>query len=80
MVIFLAGLQNISESLYEAAELDGAGALRKFRNITLPMLSPIILVHLRSRYYRLLPGLYSGLSNDARWPGQCHSVLRALPV
>ncbi|GIV76112.1 MAG: spermidine/putrescine ABC transporter permease [Litorilinea sp.] len=43
MVIFLAGLQNIPESLYEAAELDGAGRWRKFLNITLPMLSPIIL-------------------------------------
>ncbi len=43
MVIFLAGLQNISESLYEAAELDGAGRLRRFSHITLPLLSPIIL-------------------------------------
>ncbi len=43
MVVFLAGLQNISESLYEAADLDGADPLRKFLNITLPMLSPIIL-------------------------------------
>ncbi|MEZ4868275.1 MAG: sugar ABC transporter permease [Caldilineaceae bacterium] len=43
MVIFLAGLQNISEALYEAAALDGAGAWRKFWTITLPMLSPIIL-------------------------------------
>lgn len=43
MVVFLAGLQNISESLYEAADLDGANNWRKFWNITLPMLSPIIL-------------------------------------
>lgn len=43
MVVFLAGLQNISETLYEAADLDGAGSLRKFWGITLPMLSPIIL-------------------------------------
>jgi len=43
MVIFLAGLQNISEALYEAASLDGAGPWRKFWTITLPMLSPIIL-------------------------------------
>lgn len=43
MVIFLAGLQNIPETLYEAANLDGAGNLHKFWNITIPMLSPIIL-------------------------------------
>lgn len=38
MIIFLAGLQDISEDLYEAAEIDGAGTLQKFRFITLPML------------------------------------------
>ncbi len=39
-VIYLAGLQNIPPHLYEAASIDGAGAFRKFFNITLPMLSP----------------------------------------
>ena len=40
MVIFLGGLTGIPYSLYEAAELDGAGASRKFINITWPMLRP----------------------------------------
>jgi multiple sugar transport system permease protein len=40
MVIFLAGLQNISEEYYEAARIDGAPAWRRFVNVTLPMLSP----------------------------------------
>jgi multiple sugar transport system permease protein len=40
MVIFLAGLQNIPHHLYEAATVDGAGSWRKFRHVTLPMLSP----------------------------------------
>ena len=40
MVIFLAGLQNIPGDLYHAATLDGAGAWRRFRHITLPLLSP----------------------------------------
>ena len=40
MVIFLAGLQNIPNELYEAAEIDGAGSWRKFLNVTLPMVSP----------------------------------------
>jgi multiple sugar transport system permease protein len=39
MVIFLAGLQDIPQHLYEAAELDGANAWQKFRNVTLPMLT-----------------------------------------
>jgi multiple sugar transport system permease protein len=42
MLIFLAGLQNIPEQLYEAAEIDGAGRWRQFFNVTLPMLSPVI--------------------------------------
>ncbi|QIZ06172.1 sugar ABC transporter permease [Priestia megaterium] len=40
MVIFLAGLQGISRSYYEAAEIDGASRFRKFWHITLPLLSP----------------------------------------
>lgn len=40
MVIYLAGLQNISRDLYEAADVDGASPLRQFFRITLPMLSP----------------------------------------
>jgi multiple sugar transport system permease protein len=42
-VIFLAGLKGISRELYEAAECDGAGALRRFWHITLPQLSPVVL-------------------------------------
>lgn len=42
MIIYLAGLQSIPESLYEAAKLDGAGTIGQFRHITLPMLSPTI--------------------------------------
>ncbi len=42
IVIFLAGLQGIPKSLMEAAELDGAGPIRKFFSITIPMLSPSI--------------------------------------
>jgi multiple sugar transport system permease protein len=40
MVIFLAGLQGIPQYLYEAAEIDGASAVQRFRHITIPMLSP----------------------------------------
>ena len=40
MVIFLAGLQAVPASLYEAASIDGAGRWNRFRNITLPLLTP----------------------------------------
>ncbi|TDE91753.1 sugar ABC transporter permease [Occultella glacieicola] len=46
MVIFLAGLKQVPQELYEAAEMDGAGKTRKFINITLPMLSPVIFFNL----------------------------------
>lgn len=42
MIIFLAGLQGIPASLYEAAEIDGAGSWARFRHVTVPMLSPVI--------------------------------------
>lgn len=42
IVIYLAGLQGLPDQLYEAATVDGAGALRKFWSITVPLLSPVI--------------------------------------
>ena len=41
-IIYLAGLQNIPPHLYEAAEIDGANGWRKFRHVTLPMMTPTI--------------------------------------
>ncbi|MBI1332065.1 MAG: sugar ABC transporter permease [Armatimonadetes bacterium] len=46
MIIFLAGLQGIPESYYEAAKLDGAGTFKQFRHITLPSLSPVMFFNL----------------------------------
>ena len=43
-VLLLAGLQGIDESLYEAARVDGAGALRQFVTITVPLLGPALIV------------------------------------
>ena len=42
MIILLAGLQGVPKELYESAEIDGAGHWAKFRNVTLPMLSPVL--------------------------------------
>src|SRR5579859_5819228 len=46
MIIFLAGLQGIPSIYYEAAEIDGAGAWAKLRDVTLPLMSPIIFFNL----------------------------------
>jgi len=46
MIIYLAGLQDVPQSLYEAAALDGAGPWARLRHVTLPMLSPILLFQL----------------------------------
>ena len=54
-IIFLAGLKGIPLTLYEAAEIDGAGAWHRFRRITLPMMTPVIL-------YDIILGLSLGLN------------------
>lgn len=54
MILYLAGLQGIPVSLYEAAELDGAGWWSKTRNVTLPLLSPII-------FYTLVIGVVGSI-------------------
>lgn len=53
-LIYLAGLKGIPQHLYEAAMLDGAGAIRRFFTVTLPLLTPIIL-------YNLILGISLGL-------------------
>jgi multiple sugar transport system permease protein len=46
MIIWLAGLQSIPQELYEAAKVDGANPWQRFRNVTIPMLSPYMLFNL----------------------------------
>ncbi len=43
-IVLLAGMQSIPEDLYNAAEMDGAGALARFRHVTLPLIRPVITV------------------------------------
>ncbi|WHX48027.1 sugar ABC transporter permease [Paenibacillus woosongensis] len=54
MVLFLAGLQEISQELYEAADIDGASSLHKFRFITLPGLSSVMKVQI---FFQIIAGL-----------------------
>ncbi|HWV22759.1 MAG TPA: sugar ABC transporter permease [Thermomicrobiales bacterium] len=53
-LVFLAGLKGIPHTLHEAAMIDGAGSLSRFRNITLPLMTPVIL-------YDLILGISLGL-------------------
>jgi multiple sugar transport system permease protein len=46
MIIFLAGLRQIPQDLYEAASMDGASKWRQFRRITLPLLAPVIFFNM----------------------------------
>lgn len=46
MIIYLAGLQGIPTDLYDAAKVDGANAWHRFRNVTLPLMTPVIFYNL----------------------------------
>lgn len=46
MLIFIAGLQGVPTSLYDAAKVDGANGWQTFRNVTFPMISPVIFYNL----------------------------------
>jgi multiple sugar transport system permease protein len=50
MLVFLAGLNGIPESLYEAAKIDGAGTLQAFLRVTLPLLTPTLLFILSTQF------------------------------
>lgn len=54
MIIYLAGLQNIPNQLYEAASIDGANQVQRFWHVTLPMLSPTL-------FFNLIVGVIGGL-------------------
>jgi len=58
IVIYLAGLQNVSPSLYEAATLDGAGWWRRFWSVTVPQMSPVI-------FFNLVTGLIASFQSYA---------------
>jgi multiple sugar transport system permease protein len=63
-LVFLAGLQEIPQALLEAAAIDGAGPWRRFRHITLPLLTPVILFNLVvgviGAFHVFTPALVSG--------------------
>jgi multiple sugar transport system permease protein len=54
MIIFLAGLQNVPQELYDASHVDGANAWQRFVHVTLPMLSPTL-------FFNMVVGIIGGL-------------------
>ena len=44
MIIFLSSMSGISQSMFEAAKIDGANAFQTFKNVTIPLLSPTIFL------------------------------------
>ena len=75
MVIYLAGLQSIPNSLYEAAEIDGANAWRRFISVTLPMLRPttfFVVIMLTINSFRVFD-LVRVMTNGG--PGRATTVL-----
>ncbi|WP_019639262.1 carbohydrate ABC transporter permease [Paenibacillus fonticola] len=70
MVIYLAGLQGVNPELYEAAELDGANAWQRFRNVTIPQLAPttffvlMILIINSFKVYDIFINLFAGADNQ----------------
>jgi multiple sugar transport system permease protein len=79
-LIFLAGLKAIPDELYEAASIDGAGAWRRFRHVTLPLLRPLIAIQLLfgviySAYQFAIPFIMLGTN-----PGPHADLLMTLVV
>lgn len=58
MILYLAGMLNVPRDLYEASSLDGAGKIRQFFSITLPLISPVT-------FYLLITGVIGGLQSYA---------------
>lgn len=80
MIILLAGMQGISKSYYEAASIEGAGAVTQFFKITIPLLSPTIFFVLITGLigaFQVFDSLYMmiGKDNPAMTPSQTMNVL-----
>jgi len=86
MVIFLAGLQQVPASLYEAAVVDGANAWHRFRHVTIPVVSPVIFFNLimgiigSFQYFTHVYVMTAGLAGGARGVGGPESSTLVYPL
>ena len=77
ILVFLAGLQSISPSLYEAGKVDGITAWQSFWKITIPMISPLILVNV---VYSIIAYLTDEGNPGMRYIGNIMSNVKTFPL
>ena len=77
MVIFLAAVLDVPRQLYEAAELDGANGRQRFRYVTLPTISPVILFIVVIGVIEALQYFTQALSPRASPPARRHRAVTA---
>ena len=80
MIIYLAGLQSVPTELYEAAEIDGAGRVASFRNVTIPLISPVIFFNLVMGIIGSFQVFTSAYVMTQGGPANASLVLRAAPL
>ena len=82
MIIFLAGLRQVPQDLYEAAAMDGARPMRQFFKITLPLLAPVIFFNLVFQTIEAFKAFTQAfiVSGGQGGPVDFDAVLHALPL
>ena len=80
MLIYLGALQGIPTTFYEAATLDGANAFQKFRRITLPMITPVLLLNLIMGVIGSFQVFTQAFVMTSGWAELRHSLLRTLSL
>lgn len=80
MLVFLSGLKQIPNSLYESASLDGASKMQQFWKITMPMLTPTIFFNLIQQIINGFRVFTESYSYHGWRPHEQHSDLCAVPV
>ncbi len=72
MVIFLAALQNVPQSQYEAAMIDGASKWQMFMKVTVPLITPVIFFNFIMQTTPGVPGVYRPVRDNRRRPNLLH--------
>ena len=86
MIIYLAGLQSVPTDMYDAAKVDGANVLRRFFNITVPLMSPVIFFNLiigliaTFQYFTQAYIASTSVGREVGGPRTLDPVLQHLPI
>ena len=76
VIVYLSGFNDIPRQLYEAADIDGASGLQKFRRITLPLITPQMFFNVVTLIIFSFAVILRGLHHDRRRSGEFHPALR----